>query len=425
MKIGIIMGGFSAERHISVESGRNIYEKLASSDLYTPIPIFLTGTPTRHQLFILPINILLKDSADDIHAKLRAVNLDVGDKKTIVQELQQEAAVIIHRYAGRVKNQPQEISYKELANLVDSVFIALHGRPGEDGTLQAILEAHAIPYNGSGIAASRLTMDKFNTNQFLHKHGIQVAKQLIVGKAAWQQGKAALIQALEKQFTYPLIAKPVDEGCSAAVVKIKNRAMLESYVAIAFRETVALDIAMPVLGLQPQAPFPPCERFLVEACIEQGHAQRFLEITGGFLTHYDEVGNRQYEFFEPSESVALDGILSVEEKFLAGAGQNITPARYDPDPVTNRSIGQHVKQELEKVARLLNIEGYARIDAFVKVYSLDRIEVWIIEVNALPGMTPATCIFHQCALSGYKPLDFIHLIIQYGVKRQQLKATSI
>jgi D-alanine-D-alanine ligase-like ATP-grasp enzyme len=88
-------------------------------------------------------------------------------------------------------------------------------------------------------------------------------------------------------------------------------------------------------------------------------------------------------------------------------------------------ISCHVKKELEKVARLLDIEGYARIDAFVKVYDLEHIEVWIIEVNSLPGMTPATCIFHQCALSGYKPLDFIHAIIQYGFKRHYIKVASI
>ena len=80
-----------------------------------------------------------------------------------------------------------------------------------------------------------------------------------------------------------------------------------------------------------------------------------------------------------------------------------------------------VRQELGKVAQLLDLEGYARIDAFVKIYSPVHVETWIIEVNALPGMTPATCIFHQCALHGYTPLAFIQNIIQYSLQKNTSK----
>jgi D-alanine-D-alanine ligase len=135
----------------------------------------------------------------------------------------------------------------------------------------------------------------------------------------------------------------------------------------------------------------------------------------------DEQGHRIYEIFMPSEVLAVGDVLSLEEKFLAGEGQNITPARFHPDPMLNQQIGSKVRQDLEKVAHLLDLEGYARIDAFVKIYSTTHIETWIIEVNALPGMTPATCIFHQCALNGYTPLAFIQAIIEYGLQKHMLK----
>ncbi len=418
MSIGIIMGGFTAERHISVESGRNIYEKLASSGRYRPIPIFLTGSPEQHQLFILPINVLLKDSADDIHEKLSRVSAHLSEQQNSLQAIQAEAAAITAKYAGTFITQPQPITYQELGAYVDSVFIALHGRPGEDGTLQAILESYGIPYNGSGIKSSQLTIDKFATNQFLRSQGVQVAEQTVVLKEEWESRQEDVIQDIEARFSYPFIAKPVDEGCSAAVVKIQNQAMLKVYAAAAFRKEAQVSpVYTQMLGLKPQAPFPQYERFLVESLVVQGDAAHFLEITGGLLTHLDEHGNRSYELFEPSEAVAVEGILSVEEKFLAGEGQNITPARFHPDPAINQSIGRQVKRELEKVARLLDIEGYARIDAFVKIYKPDQVETYIIEVNSLPGMTPATCIFHQSALNGYTPLDFMHAIIQYGLKR--------
>ena len=72
---------------------------------------------------------------------------------------------------------------------------------------------------------------------------------------------------------------------------------------------------------------------------------------------------------------------------------------------------------LRQVAEILHIEGYARIDAFVRVRQSGAIEVLIIEVNSLPGMTPATCIFHQTALAGYTPYQFIDRILDFGKAR--------
>ena len=87
-------------------------------------------------------------------------------------------------------------------------------------------------------------------------------------------------------------------------------------------------------------------------------------------------------------------------------------------------ISAKVKIEFEKVARILNVQGYCRIDAFVRVYDDLRVEVVIIEINSLPGMTPATCIYHQAAIEGYKPLEFIDKILTFGMERnnQQIKS---
>jgi UDP-N-acetylmuramate--alanine ligase len=63
---------------------------------------------------------------------------------------------------------------------------------------------------------------------------------------------------------------------------------------------------------------------------------------------------------------------------------------------------------------VLKVQGYCRIDAFVRIYDVNRVEVIFIEVNSLPGMTPATCIFHQTAINGYKPYDFIDKILEFG-----------
>jgi UDP-N-acetylmuramate--alanine ligase len=79
---------------------------------------------------------------------------------------------------------------------------------------------------------------------------------------------------------------------------------------------------------------------------------------------------------------------------------------------------------LRKAAKALNVTGYCRIDAFVRVYENCRTEVVFIEVNSLPGMTPATCIFHQAAINNYKPYEFINEILEFGFERNKLKVTA-
>jgi D-alanine-D-alanine ligase len=135
------------------------------------------------------------------------------------------------------------------------------------------------------------------------------------------------------------------------------------------------------------------------------------------MTRYDEHGNIKYEIFEPSETLASGEVLSLEEKFLAGEGQNITPARFAGDEGTYRYISDQVKHTLYRTAELLNVQGYARIDAFVRIYDNNQAETVIIEINSLPSMTPATCIFHQTAINGYKPYDFIDNILTFGMER--------
>ncbi|MBK6264877.1 D-alanine--D-alanine ligase [Marivirga sp. S37H4] len=413
INVGIIMGGFSTERHISVESGRNIFEKLSSSEKYFPIPIFLTGDETKHELYVLPINIMLKDNADDIKEKLSNYH-----SHPIIEQIKFECQNITEKYVAHSITSFQKIAYHNLTDLIDVAFIALHGRPGEDGAVQQELEKLNIPYNGSGVESSQVTINKFDTNKKLRDHGILVADHRLVYEEEWIKEKDSTLESIEKQLKYPLIAKPADDGCSSAVKKIKNRKELEAFAGMMFRpEPQFIEDLANVLQLKRNEEFPQKSFFLLEELIEKKGAQYFLEITGGLLTHYDQSGNINYEIFEPSEALASGEVLSLEEKFLAGEGQNITPARYTKNTSEYKQIAEQVKASLRKTAEILSIEGYARIDAFVRIYNDLKVETIIIEVNSLPGMTPATCIFHQTAINGYKPYDFINEILEFGMER--------
>ncbi len=386
-KIAVLLGGMSSERHISVESGRNIYEKLASSSKYEPIPIFLTGTLEEHELHILPINILLKDNADDIQQKISAFKVH-----PLVEQIKRECSAITEMF-GHSKRvfEPKQITYETLAELVDGVFIALHGRPGEDGNVQQKLDALSVPYNGSRPTSAELTINKFRTNQLLKAKGVKITKQQLISRNGWLAHPQKVLFTVEDDFDYPLIAKPVDDGCSSAVKLLSDREELAAYLSMLFRETKSVDPAiLEHLKIDPKEEIPIKETVLIEKLIQKEGAKHFLEITGGLLTHYTEQGEIEFEVFMPSEALSSKAILSLEEKFLAGQGQNITPARFSDDAEEMGKIGGKVRTELEKVACILQIEGYARIDAFVRIYDDLQVETIIVEVNSLPGMTPAT-----------------------------------
>ncbi len=410
LRIAVLLGGYSFERHISVESGRNIFEKLASSNKYEPIPVFLTGSDDKHELYQIPINLLLKDNADDIRDKIYHYK-----EHPVIEIIKAQCANITKKYASNdVVFVPQRLTYENLKEMVDGVFIGLHGRPGEDGSVQRELDKLGLPYNGSPYASSQITINKYETLQLLKEHGFATTPQSLLSIEDYLEDKANFIEQIEQKFNYPFIAKPVDDGCSSAVKVIKTRKVLSAYLAALFRkEEIIAPADLQTLHLKPKEEFPRKRAVLIEELITAAGADHFLEVTGGLLTHYEN-GQLRYEIFEPSEALAGGEILSLEEKFLAGEGQNITPARFATTTIDYEQVARQVKEDLKKAAKILNIRGYARIDAFVRIFANQRVETIIIEVNSLPGMTPATCIFHQSAINGYKPYDFIDQIMTFG-----------
>ena len=423
IKVAVVFGGYSSERHISVESGRNVYEKLASSTKYEPIPIFLTGNENEHCMYQIPVNLLLKDNADDIREKID--NYKVHE---VISGIINDCNSITHKYSSAESlARPKRLTYQDLAGMVDFVFIALHGRPGEDGAVQANLEKVGLPYNGSGVNSSQTTIDKYTTNEILKENGLLIAEHILVTEVEWNNDKQSVLEKIKKEVNYPFIAKPVDDGCSSAVRKIKAQQEFEAFAKLIFRKSEELDgEASQLLHIKPKEEFPIKRVILIEELISKKDAKHFLEITGGMLTKYDSNGNLSYEVFEASEALSEGEVLSLEEKFLAGQGQNITPARYSADPKERQIISDKVKETLAKAAKVLNVTGYCRIDAFARIYNANKVEVIFIEVNSLPGMTPATCIFHQAAINHYKPYEFIDRIIEFGFqkKRQPAKVNN-
>lgn len=352
IRVGVLMGGPSNEREISLESGRNITYKL-SPHKYQAIPLFVTQS-----MELFPLN---------------SVQLVLNSTHEIAQSL----------------DPATKIAWHDLPSLVDFVFIGLHGGPGENGAVQGTLEMLGIPYNGSSVLTSALCMDKYKTNQFLRAQGFDVPQGILVSKHDWQHNKSTALASIMDQIPFPVIVKPHDDGCSVMVQKSKD----EDHLLRALQEI--FDHGK--------------EHALVEECING------MELTVGV------VGNTNPRALPPSQAVCAADILSIEEKFLPGAGENQTPA---PLPAHTRAF---VQKTMEQVYKAVDAKGYARIDCFYQnehISPTGAERVVIIEINNLPGMTPATVIFHQAAEVGIKPMDFIDLIIDLGFEQHRSVPTS-
>lgn len=421
-RIGILFGGNSSERHLSVQTARNVFEKLASSVQYEPLPVFLSAREEGYELFQLPLNLMLTDNADEIEARIRSFQTH-----PLVQGIRRKCALLRERYGSPgILFEPKKRSNDELAEWVDGAFIALHGRPGEDGQVQEELEKRGIPYNGSGPASSAVTINKYQTLQTLKRNGLNVANQLLMRRETYEQNPEEFYKRVEHQMAYPFVAKPVDDGSSAAVKILRSRAELEAFIRLMFRPAgEGGQEARRTLRLKATEEFPRKPEILFENLITGRGARQFMEITVGLLTHYQPSGAVRYEIFEPSEMLASGEVPSLEDKFFAGEEQHVTPARFSNKPATYQAIAQQIKQQIESAARILNIQGYARIDAFVRIYADNSVECIIIEANSLPALTPAASLFQQAALNGYSPFAFIDKIIAFGFERQGRQAMPI
>ena len=338
IKVGIVMGGLSSEREVSLESGRNVFSKI-TRQRFDVTPLFMDS---RGMLWEIPLKLLMRNSTRDIE-----------------EDLKDEAC---------------HIPYETLPSRVDVIFIALHGKYGEDGCCQGLLELLKIPYTGSGVLASALGMDKLASRKVLEADNIPVPLTLPILRRQWEEGdRDDLRQLVARQIGFPCVVKPSREGCSTAVVKVTSEAGLSEALTSAFRwDNTAL-----------------IEEFITG-----------MEVTCGVIGHQPPLP------LVPSETIPTTEILSLEDKFLYGQGENKTPARVSPQTIID------IQDTAVKAYRSLDLKGYARIDMFVRPNG----EIVVLEPNTLPGMTPSTVLFHQAAAAGITQSELIEKIIDYALE---------
>jgi D-alanine-D-alanine ligase len=342
LRVGVIMGGVSSEREVSLESGRNIFSKMDRKK-FDPAPVFMDS---HCALWEISLKLLMRNSTADVEI-----------------DLHEEA---------------KPLTYETLKQRFDFIFIGLHGKYGEDGTVQGLLELLGVPYSGSGVLGSALGMDKYTSRKVLAMSGLEVPKTVPVDDRAWKSNeRSAILKTIETDIGFPCVVKPTREGCSTAVKKVVSPAGIPDALASAFEwDNVAV----------------------VEEFISG------MEVTCGVL------GNDDPRALTPSETVPTQEILSLEDKFLYGQGENKTPARVSEDMLAK------IRETAVRAYKALNLKAYSRIDMFIR----DG-RVLVLEPNTLPGMTPSTVLFHQAAAEGISQTEFISRIIEYSLDAHRTK----
>jgi D-alanine-D-alanine ligase len=236
---------------------------------------------------------------------------------------------------------------RELADLKHEgyarAFIALHGRHGEDGTVQGALELLGIPYTGSGVMASAIAIDKVMTKRIWQAVGLPTPKYVTLPRDA--QARERVIQVPD-ELGLPLIVKPPHEGSSIGVTKVKGYSQMQDAVALAAKHD---DVVL-------------CEEFI------EGD-----ELTCPVLGEGDDA-----RALPVIRIVAPEGAYDYQNKYFTDVTQYLVPS----------GLPEAEEREIQRIVveayRTLGCRGWGRADLMVR--ATDR-QPYLLEMNTSPGMT--------------------------------------
>jgi D-alanine--D-alanine ligase len=422
ISIRVIFGGDTAERQVSLMSGTNVWLKLKRSGKYNPSPYLLDN---QGSIWQIPYAFALNHTVEEIFEVCKSASQDIARLKLLVDRVKVKLAVPDSFFSEKIFL-PKKMSVSKFLADTTPVFLAFHGGAGEDGTWQKKLEDRLIAFNGSGSVGSRLAMDKYLTGIAVNNlkiNGIRTAKKIKVSIAKITKISVLWSELIKKLESTSIIAKPLGDGCSAGVVRLRNSQDLGKYLHFAKLggATIPVGNFSKQTGIIEMSPHP-LKEVLFEEFIETDKIELvdkelkitpisgFIEITVGVVTR-----NNQLNILNPSITVAEHDVLTLEEKFQGGTGVNITPP---PPSIIPSNVIKGVKAKIKIVAEAINIYGYARIDAFVHRKTGELI---IIEANTLPGLTPSTVIYHQALAEKPEmyPINFLEQIVDSGLRRYE------
>ncbi len=339
IKVGIIFGGMSSEKEVSLNSGRNVFDNM-DREFYEPVPLFMDHDG---RFWHVPWQLISQNTT-----------VDVSD---------------------HLDKQARRIHYEDLRKEIDFAFITLHGKYGDDGCIQGLLELLGIPYTGPGVLASALGMDKHMQQKILRNSGLDVPDSMVITLPEWENGRDDVKARILEHFKFPFVTKPIREGSSIGVTKVKDISVLEEGIGNAFQWDNAVLVEEFLEGTE----------FSCIVLEEDGEATP-LELT---------------EIHPQSEYYTYD------DKYMPGRCRKFTPPRNFPPDVIER-----IKKDVVAAFQALGFRSYGRIDGF---YLTDG-RVLITDPNSSSGMAPSSFFFEQAACAGMLPTMIISKLIENALK---------
>ena len=256
----------------------------------------------------------------------------------------------------------------------DCVFNALHGRLGEDGTVQGMLELLGLPYTGSGVLASALCMDKARANAMMAHANIKIP---MFEELEIKEGIAVeLVERLVKTYELPLVIKPVREGSTIGLTIAKNADEVASGLVLAARYDRRVMVQKFAAG---------------------------TEITIGVLATPD------IQVLPTLEIVSDNPVYDYDAKYTAGKSHHIIPAR----------ISERAQLVSTDVARRAFIElgcaGMARVDIIVDSHD----NPWVLEVNTVPGLTEVSLLPDAAKAAGINFDELCQRLVDHAIGRAE------
>jgi D-alanine-D-alanine ligase len=294
------------------------------------------------------------------------------------------------RSAARVENALEQLGHEVVSIDVDRelvqrlresgadvAFVALHGRGGEDGTVQEILEIVGMPYTGSGVPACIRSMDKVLTKHLLIEHGLPTPEFFAFNETAFKQvGAAEALPAVEERLGFPIVVKPAAQGSALGIRFARAPEDVPEALIAAFSYD---------------------DKVLLERYVDG------RELAVGLLERDGEVQALPVVEAQPKEEYFFD----FEARYEIGKTDFICPADLPP------AVTERVQEIAVAVYRILGCYGFARVDM---ILSSDG-EPQVLEGQAIPGLTETSLLPQAAEAAGLPFEQLIELIIEQALSR--------
>ncbi len=351
-KVGIIFGGKSAEHEVSLQSAKNIYEAVDK----TKYDVLLIGIDKEGKWHL----------NDESHYLLEADN-----PKLIALNKTNKGIAIV---PGEEKDQLLHLENTASLDQLDVVFPILHGTFGEDGSIQGMLRMANIPFVGSSVLGSAISLDKDIAKRLLRDAGLKVAKSITFTKATKHN---IIFEEIKRELGLPLFIKPANQGSSVGVSKVNTQEEFGKAVEEAFAYDHKILIEVAIIGRE------------IECSV---------------------LGNDEPLASLPGEVIANGEFYSYEAKYIDEHGATLEiPANL------NAELTGKIQSSAIDAFKALNCEGFARVDFFLA----EDETIIINEVNTIPGFTKISMYPKLWEASGITYSELIDKLIELAIERHQ------